>query len=379
MSIIKPRQYGEPIHEDAPGFNPTIHKDLVEELNGVLEVVAPQQYTQASVASAGESSFTPTHPFVLGSGGSLTYVGGRVELTALPAGWWTSEAPYEVYAGGLRCSTSSGGANFATFGGTPRTARFHYSVDIAITADNSGQDYRHPGLFIQTADGQATGFRLAHLSNRWYFTRYDNNVEDPTSAVSMNTTSATALTVNGPAVRIVVSGDLEAGYVEGWANDVFIGRITLTGGFSAARLGFFNYRCVSTYQNIVYDTVPVTVRDAGTVDLSGVGVIQSVTSSLSAVNTDMEVSLGDGVWQPASALQALLPAGSYGQGTLRVRHQMSAQTSAAVLRNWNVTVVGLKLSADPPVGYPLVHTPLGALQAQLQALTDRIAALEAVQ
>lgn len=36
--LVRPRYYGEPIHEDAPGFNPNIHKDLIEEINEVLDV-----------------------------------------------------------------------------------------------------------------------------------------------------------------------------------------------------------------------------------------------------------------------------------------------------------------------------------------------------
>lgn len=36
MTYVKPRQYGEPIHEDAPGFDPRVHRDLVEEVNEVI-------------------------------------------------------------------------------------------------------------------------------------------------------------------------------------------------------------------------------------------------------------------------------------------------------------------------------------------------------
>lgn len=36
---VKPRAYGEPISMDAPGFNPTVHKDLVIEVNEALEFV----------------------------------------------------------------------------------------------------------------------------------------------------------------------------------------------------------------------------------------------------------------------------------------------------------------------------------------------------
>ena len=48
MEYIKPRDFMEPIHPDAPGFNPDQHRDLIEEINAVLTTQINQLQEQVN-------------------------------------------------------------------------------------------------------------------------------------------------------------------------------------------------------------------------------------------------------------------------------------------------------------------------------------------
>ncbi len=54
---IKPREFMEPIHPDAPGFNPDKHRDLVEEVNEVLGSVVTRYMVGPEDASEEEYDY----------------------------------------------------------------------------------------------------------------------------------------------------------------------------------------------------------------------------------------------------------------------------------------------------------------------------------
>lgn len=54
---VKPRAYGEPISMDAPGFNPTVHKDLVIEVNDALTAFAEKRLVGPADADSNQYDY----------------------------------------------------------------------------------------------------------------------------------------------------------------------------------------------------------------------------------------------------------------------------------------------------------------------------------
>lgn len=77
--LIKPRAFREPIHPDAPGFNPALHKDLVTEINEALP-------TWVTDIVGGPDAAPDTHQLRLSVSGVLEY--------------WTGEAWRQAGGGG---------------------------------------------------------------------------------------------------------------------------------------------------------------------------------------------------------------------------------------------------------------------------------------
>jgi len=211
---IKPRAYGEPISEDAPGFNPTVHKDLVEEINEAFDRIEIKD----SIVGPANASHTEY---------DYRFNQDAIEFFDESIGVWRVmshiEDDYKPGFKRLITATNDGSTDVLVRPMVDLITDKARSdgADIRIWAPNANGDYIIPEPFVMTeiaSSGSDIRYRLSFKSNipasssKVYLATYgDPTAHSPSFSASQYSSIFEGVSLQSGSYY--VSTDYSAGYV----------------------------------------------------------------------------------------------------------------------------------------------------------------------